>query len=137
MSYRAVVFDLYGTLVDDLPREEYREVLSRMAEMFSLSADEFVEAWQQTGARRTVGDFTTVEECIAHVCHALGVEVDAERRLDGDADVRDLVGDAAQQRQQPCDEEPPHPPRAVFDRPSKASGSQNPGRPNGSTTRST
>jgi putative hydrolase of the HAD superfamily len=79
MSYRAVVFDLYGTLVDDLPREEYREVLSRMAEMFSLSADEFVEAWQQTGARRTVGDFTTVEECIAHVCHALGVEVDAER----------------------------------------------------------
>ena len=79
MSIRAVVFDLYGTLIEDLGRDGYDELLEQMAAVLSLSADDFSTVWREVSNQRTIGGFATVEECIAHICYALGAQVDAER----------------------------------------------------------
>jgi putative hydrolase of the HAD superfamily len=79
LSIRAVVFDLYGTLTEDFGRTGHDAVLVQMATVLSLSVGDFIAAWSEASARRTLGDFATVEECITHICTTLGAQPDAER----------------------------------------------------------
>ena len=79
MKYQAVVFDLYGTLIEDQLRKGRDALLVQMAAVLSLPADDFAAAWEQTGDQRTTGGFDTLEECVAHICQALGARPDAER----------------------------------------------------------
>ena len=79
MSFQAVVFDLHGTLIEDLLTAGRDDLLAQMAATLSVPADDFAAAWQQTGKRRTDGGFDTVEECVVHICQALNARPDAER----------------------------------------------------------
>ena len=79
MKYQAVVFDLYGTLIEDQLRKGRDALLVQMAAVLSLPADDFAAAWEQTGDQRTTGGFDTLEECVAHISQALGARPDAER----------------------------------------------------------
>ncbi|HIG54303.1 MAG TPA: hypothetical protein EYQ18_10055 [Candidatus Handelsmanbacteria bacterium] len=56
MSIRAFVFDLYGTLIEDLGRDGYDALLRQMAAVLLLSADGFSAGWRrwETDGRRVV-----------------------------------------------------------------------------------
>jgi putative hydrolase of the HAD superfamily len=75
MKYKAVIFDLFGTLVDNFSRREHRSVHTKMAETLSLPTDRFLEMWtRDTYIDRTTGRFPTTEANILYICRALGAE---------------------------------------------------------------
>lgn len=55
MAYRAVIFDLFGTLIHNFSRREYRAVLGRMAAVLVAPTEEFARAWFDTFPERTLG----------------------------------------------------------------------------------
>lgn len=82
-KYRAVVFDLWGTLVDELTYPEanrlvYRQKTDETADLLGLDRDEFAEAWSAGAGERLVGAFST-EGALLHICRELGVEPDPDR----------------------------------------------------------
>ncbi len=74
---RAVIFDLFGTLVDMFPFQEYERVLSEMANVLSVPLDDFQRLWGETFNERATGDFPTIEVNIEYICWALGMNVEA------------------------------------------------------------
>jgi putative hydrolase of the HAD superfamily len=74
MKYKAVVFDLFGTLVCDLVRPEYTDNLTRMAEALSAPADDFIRMWADTSLERNTGAFPSIKAAIIYICNQLGVQ---------------------------------------------------------------
>jgi putative hydrolase of the HAD superfamily len=78
MNYHAIIFDLFGTLVNDFmsvggqTHEEFAAILG-------VPYEPFMKLWREITERRTMGEFQTVEASIEHVCGALGVPVHAEQ----------------------------------------------------------
>jgi putative hydrolase of the HAD superfamily len=86
--YRAVLFDLFGTLSPCYPLEGVRLTIREMAADLDLPPDAFESAWSATFAHRQSGAFRSLEENIRHVLGELEAERDlgliasaAERRL--------------------------------------------------------
>jgi putative hydrolase of the HAD superfamily len=73
MKYSAVIFDLFGTLVDNFSYQEHRDMLSEMAEAISVPSDDFIKLWIETFRERVTGVFNTPESNIIHICK----EIDA------------------------------------------------------------
>ena len=100
--YRAVVFDLWGTLVDELTYPEanrlvYRQRVDETADLLGLDRDAFAGAWAAGAGERLVGAFST-EGALRHICRELGVEPDA-CRLRAGVEVRfEYVRDALSPR---------------------------------------
>lgn len=74
MPFRAVVFDLFGTLVEVLPLESYRAMVERMADAVGASGSGFLDAWFRSRHERLVGKFASLEDNIRFVLEALGLE---------------------------------------------------------------
>ena len=74
MSYSAVIFDLFGTLVDDFAAS-IRATNTDLATALNAPSEPFTEMWRQTSEMRTKGAFQTVEASIEYVCDAIGVRV--------------------------------------------------------------
>ncbi len=74
MKYQAVIFDLFGTLVDAPTREKHRKVLETIASILSVPHDDFSEMWFDTAAKRGVGDFKDLESNIKYICEKLGAQ---------------------------------------------------------------
>jgi len=74
MKYKAVVFDLFGTLVRDRARPEYTDNLTRMAEALLAPADEFLKMWSDTSLERNTGAFPSIKAAIIYICNQLGVQ---------------------------------------------------------------
>jgi len=79
MGYKAVIFDLFGTLVYSFPPEEYERTLAEMAACLSLPYRAFSQAWQKTYSKRARGAFPTIEANLEHICRTLGKPVEEER----------------------------------------------------------
>jgi putative hydrolase of the HAD superfamily len=79
MKYDAVIFDLFGTLVDNMPHEEFEQALSTMAGILSVPAAGFIHMWDATWPLRSVGKLPGPEAAIRHICNQLGVEPDDEQ----------------------------------------------------------
>jgi putative hydrolase of the HAD superfamily len=74
MKYQAVVFDLFGTLVDNFSIRESQRALSQMAAILSAPSQDFTSLWTiDTWHMRAAGAFKTIEESIEHICHLLGL----------------------------------------------------------------
>ncbi len=73
MTFAAVVFDLFGTLVDDFSRHRYDQVYRQMADAVAAPLDDFRRAFGQSLRDRSVGVYDTIEQNIAHVCAQLGL----------------------------------------------------------------
>ena len=71
MKYRAVVFDLFGTLVDIFSRTEYYRVLSEMATALSVPEAEFSREWVAGGGARTLGTVVSPMGSLQEVCRRL------------------------------------------------------------------
>ena len=75
MKYAAVVFDLFGTLVDNHPWDDSLNNLRQMASALSAPDDEFVALWHATFDERMNGTFKSYQDCIGHICQQLAVKV--------------------------------------------------------------
>jgi len=81
MQYRAVIFDLFGTIVGGFAASSagYQE---QFADALGLPRDELSRHWRRLTERRTLGEYQTVEESIEHVCGLLGAKVSAEQMME-------------------------------------------------------
>lgn len=77
---RAVVFDLFGTLVPNFSRAEYSAMAVATAMTLSAPIEEFVHLYMDvTYPLRLTGVFATTAANIEHVCEALDIRVAPER----------------------------------------------------------
>ncbi len=73
--FQAVIFDLFGTLVENFSVTEYRQVLDEMAMVLGVSADDFTQTWFDTFPERTTRGSKQTEEDIELMCRQLGVQI--------------------------------------------------------------
>ncbi len=68
MKYRAVIFDLFGTLAHNFSAQGYGDALVQMAAALSLPADDFCDAWFSTSRERNTGAGQSCEADVKHMC---------------------------------------------------------------------
>ena len=76
MPYKAVIFDLYGTLVGNFSRQAYDQVQVQMAKILDVPYPKFWQTMGETLKDRTLGNNRSVEDNIVEVCRRLGVKAD-------------------------------------------------------------
>ena len=79
MEYDAVIFDLFGTLVDTFPFREHELMLSEMAAALSASPHDFSRLWVETFNERGTGAFPTLEANIEYICRVLALPLESAR----------------------------------------------------------
>lgn len=84
MKYDAVIFDLFGTLVDnteflDASRSAYYQTLSKVAAVLSVPEPDLRRLWSETVHDRDAGLFPTMEDYFQHICREIGVKADARQ----------------------------------------------------------
>jgi len=87
VKYKAVIFDLFGTLIKNFPWDESNSVLRRMAGELSLSPDDFTALWHAAFDERMKGVLKNYQACIRHICQRLGAQV-PDDRIERVADMR-------------------------------------------------
>ena len=80
MKYDAVIFDLFGTLIENFTSEGYRVVLAEMANALCLPADQFLKAWSSTIHDRMAGRCGD-EEGNVRACAAPSARIPHRHRL--------------------------------------------------------
>lgn len=84
MAFRAVIFDMFGTLTDE-PTAFYTGLNERIAEIVGADAGEFARIWGASASERMRGLFATCEESLRHVFGQLGVDFDESHVARGTA----------------------------------------------------
>jgi putative hydrolase of the HAD superfamily len=74
VTFEAVVFDLFGTLVPEFSKSDFFESVRDMARVLGADPVRFEEAWVQTAEARQTGGFSSVEDNVLYICGTLGVE---------------------------------------------------------------
>jgi putative hydrolase of the HAD superfamily len=75
MKYKAIIFDLFGTLVDSYSVQGYKMYLAEMATALELPVEDFSNLWRDTIYERGIGIFKTTEESIRYICNKLKASV--------------------------------------------------------------
>ena len=78
MKFNTVIFDLFGTLVDDFSFS-VGQMHQEMAAALAVPYEQFLSLWGQTAKMRIIGAFDTVEANIKYVCDAMGVQAAADQ----------------------------------------------------------
>ena len=73
VKYKAVIFDLFGTLVDNFSLQEYESVLAEMAVILEAPVEEFKRQWLATFRERTTGILPTLRANIDLLCQQLEI----------------------------------------------------------------
>ncbi len=79
MKYDAVIFDLFGTLVDTFPFREHERMMSEMAAALLASPHDFARLWVETFNERGTGSFPTLEAIIERICRVLALPSESAR----------------------------------------------------------
>lgn len=79
MKFKAVIFDLFGTLVDKFPIDESIDILRQMAAVLLVPEDDLIKLWFATFDERHGGDFQNQEDDIRYVCGKMSVQPEASR----------------------------------------------------------
>ncbi|MHA1241063.1 MAG: HAD family hydrolase [Promethearchaeota archaeon] len=79
MKIKAVIFDLFGTLIDSFNSQEYKQILSEMASLLALPEDSFYDLWTGSFNQRALGVFKTIEESFKFISNQLNKPVNVER----------------------------------------------------------
>ena len=87
MKYKAVIFDLFGTLVYNSSPSESNQVLRQMARTISIPDDDFIKMWLIAFEDRMKGVFKSYQECILHICRQTNTPV-LEEKIERAADLR-------------------------------------------------
>ncbi len=82
MKFKAIIFDLFGTLVDSYSVQGYNRLLIDMTLALELPGEDFSKLWSKlwrdTTYERGVGIFKTTEESIRYICNKLKTSVSDE-----------------------------------------------------------
>jgi putative hydrolase of the HAD superfamily len=74
-KYKAVIFDLGGTLSRSAAWSEYANAARKMAEICIAPADEFIEQWFANSGGLGTGVYKTWQDYIRYVCHLMNLNV--------------------------------------------------------------
>jgi putative hydrolase of the HAD superfamily len=97
MKFKAVIFDLFGTLVDDFG-SSVGQMHHEMAAALAVPYEQFLALWGQTAKMRIIGVFETVEANIRYVCDTIKVSPSA-KQLEKAVEVRmKYIGQALRPR---------------------------------------
>lgn len=72
MTFEAIIFDFFGTLVDDFV-SSVGQMHQEMAAALDVPYEQFMQVWRQTSEMRIIGAFETVEANMKYVCDAMNV----------------------------------------------------------------
>lgn len=75
MKYKAVIFDLFGTLARVYSRQEWQECSLQMARALNMPASDFERLWQETSEERGKGEFSSIKANIEHIGHMFGMHL--------------------------------------------------------------
>jgi putative hydrolase of the HAD superfamily len=70
--FRAVVFDLFGTLIETAPFEEYAAMTRRMADVLGMDAEAFHREWLESRPDRINGSIPSLRENFNLIAERLG-----------------------------------------------------------------
>ncbi len=74
MKYKAIIFDLFGTLVGQFPLDQIEKSLSEMASTVGLDYETFFNAWaKDIKFKRHTGEFPSLREEIRWICNKKNV----------------------------------------------------------------
>ena len=79
MEIKAVIFDLFGTLVDGVPLEKHNEELNHIAEVLSIDSDIFLKLWSETSEKRIKGYLKNFKDNIEFIMNQVGVIPEEEK----------------------------------------------------------
>jgi putative hydrolase of the HAD superfamily len=75
MKYKAVVFDLFGTLVDNFTRNDYNSVMAKIADILKAPQEDFIKLWTSSFNDRVTGVHGDQRESFEHICGKLQIQV--------------------------------------------------------------
>jgi putative hydrolase of the HAD superfamily len=78
VTIRAVIFDFFGTLVDDFVAAT-GQMTPDLATAVNAPHEQFIELWRKTTNLRIDGTFQSIEAAVEHVCAAIGVQPNTEQ----------------------------------------------------------
>ncbi len=78
MDCKAVIFDLFGTLVHKFPVDESIDILRDMAAVLEVDGDAFTRLWFESFSERHSGCFPDLEADIEYVSQKMGIRPDEE-----------------------------------------------------------
>jgi putative hydrolase of the HAD superfamily len=87
MKYKAVIFDLFGTLVDNLSLPEYEKVLIEIAIIVGAPPDTLRQLWLDSFRERATGVLPTPHAVIKYICGKLKINT-TETQIEQAARVR-------------------------------------------------
>ena len=73
MKFKAIIFDLFGTLVDNFSKKKHDKVHALMAETLSAPYKAFRQAYGSSFSDLCIGKFRSMEEIIAVCCAQIGL----------------------------------------------------------------
>ena len=73
MKFKAVIFDLNGTLIDTFSQSEYESVLGEMATILKAPHDEFIKSWFDTFRERITGTLDAPPGIVKYICDKLNI----------------------------------------------------------------
>lgn len=79
MKYRAVIFDLFGTLVRNFSFQDYQEVLKNMASTLDLPSDDFIRLWYASASERNTGGLNSLHTSIEYIGQKTGINLEKTR----------------------------------------------------------
>lgn len=94
MSYKAIIFDLFGTLIENYTVQGYDRTLAEMAAVLAAPRDGFAQLWRESYYARNVGTLATVEANVVHVCQQIGLRPEQSQISAATAIRRDLTARA-------------------------------------------
>ena len=74
MKYKAVIFDLFGTLVPQYTSSAFETSIKQMAQAVGIAYPIFYHSWtQDTRRERDTGEFDTIEANVEYICRINGL----------------------------------------------------------------
>ena len=74
MPYKTVIFDLYGTLVENFSSHAYDQVQEQMAKTLNIPYSKFWQVMLETINDKSSGGYHAVEDNILEICRRLSVK---------------------------------------------------------------
>jgi putative hydrolase of the HAD superfamily len=77
MKYKAIIFDLFGTLVENMLSSDYLQILVELTNILSVEQDKFINLWLEYSDERMTGKMNNTH-CLNIVCRDLDMGVSEE-----------------------------------------------------------
>jgi putative hydrolase of the HAD superfamily len=81
VKIKAVIFDLFGTLIENFSKHAYHQNLTEMAQILRLNPPDFIEKWTNIYPQRVLGFYHSPDGCIDFIAKELGQTIQPDQKL--------------------------------------------------------